>query len=223
MIFNELDSLLKKDELKKFLLENRETFFESTLFRVGFPNLKVFEISNENLYKYHFVLFHFLYEFQEELSKQNLYLHIHFMRIRVYDVPSKDECRFFDETKMTFCKKKTSFGDFCEIHKNFGLENSIEDISGKYFYRDKSNFEMFILLDDSRIETARNMIFNHSRYLKSLEILGATSDDSIEEIKLKFRKLILVHHPDKNEDLIQKFIEINNAYRFILKILNGFQ
>ncbi len=62
---------------------------------------------------------------------------------------------------------------------------------------------------------------------KAYEILGASKDDSNDELKSKYRKLVRIHHPDivtgKGGDeksiaeATQKLQEINEAYEIIKK------
>lgn len=52
--------------------------------------------------------------------------------------------------------------------------------------------------------------------------LDLTDDASISEVKQQFRKLALLYHPDKTNDLnnVSKFIEIHNAYKNIINYRN---
>lgn len=47
------------------------------------------------------------------------------------------------------------------------------------------------------------------------EVLGVSSTDSKDVIKAKFRKLCKLYHPDMPNGDSSKFIEINEAWRFI--------
>jgi DnaJ-class molecular chaperone len=54
----------------------------------------------------------------------------------------------------------------------------------------------------------------------ALKILGITEDTSIDDIRDAYHYLALQNHPDKNpkdKTLVKKFININNAYEFIIK------
>lgn len=55
--------------------------------------------------------------------------------------------------------------------------------------------------------------------VEALNTLQCTSDDSIDDIKRSYRRLILKHHPDK--DLSKdgaKFRQINAAWRVIIEL-----
>jgi DnaJ-class molecular chaperone len=46
--------------------------------------------------------------------------------------------------------------------------------------------------------------------------IGVTEDAGKEEVKLAYRRLCSVHHPDRGGDR-NKFDEINKAYRLVIK------
>lgn len=46
------------------------------------------------------------------------------------------------------------------------------------------------------------------------EVLGVSPGDSLDEIKSAFKKLAMLHHPDRGGDA-EKFKEINNAYQML--------
>ena len=52
------------------------------------------------------------------------------------------------------------------------------------------------------------------------EILGVNRSSTAEQIKAAYRKLAVKYHPDKNKDnkkAEEKFKEINNSYKILLK------
>jgi len=48
------------------------------------------------------------------------------------------------------------------------------------------------------------------------EILGLKGNETYKQIKDAFKKMSLVHHPDKGGN-VSKFIEVLNAYKHIIK------
>lgn len=55
-------------------------------------------------------------------------------------------------------------------------------------------------------------------YSKYYSILGLPNNASNEEIRKKYRKLVMLYHPDKNPDLTAqaKFLEITQAYNILI-------
>jgi hypothetical protein len=55
-------------------------------------------------------------------------------------------------------------------------------------------------------------------YSKYYNILGLPNNASNEEIRKKYRKLVMLYHPDKNPDLTAqaKFLEITQAYNILI-------
>ena len=49
------------------------------------------------------------------------------------------------------------------------------------------------------------------------DVLGCNQRDSLDKIKSSYRKLALIHHPDKTKGNSSKFIEINRAYSSIIR------
>lgn len=54
---------------------------------------------------------------------------------------------------------------------------------------------------------------------EAFKILGVNYDNSLEEIKSKYRKMAKQYHPDiySNNDATSKMQEINEAYSYIIK------
>ena len=54
---------------------------------------------------------------------------------------------------------------------------------------------------------------------EAFKILGVNYDNSLEEIKNKYRKMAKQYHPDiySNNDATSKMQEINEAYSYIIK------
>lgn len=58
--------------------------------------------------------------------------------------------------------------------------------------------------------------------MKNYQILGLESTATIAEVKAKFKKLSLIHHPDRGGDT-NMFIKVRQAYEEILEPKNPFQ
>lgn len=50
------------------------------------------------------------------------------------------------------------------------------------------------------------------------QILNISENATVEEIKIAYRKLAILYHPDKNKniDANKKFVEIKNSYDILL-------
>jgi DnaJ-class molecular chaperone len=60
--------------------------------------------------------------------------------------------------------------------------------------------------------------FNEEDLIEAFQVFGLNNNSTKEQIKLKYRELVLKHHPDKNKSLdsTTKMIEINKAYEMIM-------
>lgn len=60
-------------------------------------------------------------------------------------------------------------------------------------------------------------------YTQYYDILGISPDSTLAEIKAAFREKAKMFHPDRNSDpeAGEKFIAINEAYTFLLKLRSG--
>ncbi|RMD87609.1 MAG: molecular chaperone DnaJ, partial [Candidatus Dadabacteria bacterium] len=57
-----------------------------------------------------------------------------------------------------------------------------------------------------------------------LEILGISGEPTLEEVKAAFRKAVKEVHPDSSEAISNresKFVELTNAYKYLLHRLSG--
>ena len=54
------------------------------------------------------------------------------------------------------------------------------------------------------------------------DLLGVTINSSDDEIKQNFRQLAMKHHPDR-EGNSDKFNEVVQAYKYIIKVNNNFK
>jgi hypothetical protein len=61
---------------------------------------------------------------------------------------------------------------------------------------------------------------DRQKILNAMKVLEITDENNVVEIKKKYRELSLIYHPDKINGDEEKFIEICNAYRVLMK-LNG--
>jgi hypothetical protein len=218
MKFENFYKKINQEKLKHFLEKEKGLHYESKIMKIAFEEDALFSPDTLKLYRYHFVLFNCLYSLQSFYNAQQKYLHIHFMKIGLIDIPDKNKCRYYDENINDFCKCNCS-DTYCDYHKDI-FKSSLPDIlSEKYFYLDKNNF---YLLNEETLEAFFNgvwKIFNqYDKYKDSLEILKVDKDSTVNQIRRNFYKLAKETHPDLGGNDVKKFIRINNAYHFLLKL-----
>jgi hypothetical protein len=204
-----------KEELKKEIEKNKDASkYESFYLKSVFPDLRLGVLTDKELFHYHFILMHHLYLLQEEWELKNKYLHVHFMRIQLFDYP-KLTCRYFDTTEMKFCENKiieSSNSHYCELHSSIQLEN----ISKKVFYLDSENINFYQDLEFIGFsKITQKFVFENKKVMDAFTILELEPTFDFNVIKKAFREQAILTHPDKEFGNIKKFKELNNAYRFL--------
>ena len=223
MEFEELMNLADISAVQEEIEKSQEAVYESRLMQCAFGRINFAKLSPLEQYRRHFVLMHILHNMAEEYSKQNLYLHVHFMRIVLTPFPEPGKCRHFDDVTLLFCKQNTAENsNMCAFHSGDADEASVEELSIKYFYLDKQNFYR---LDEKSAESffqgALDLLAEPEEIDTSLEMLGLRRHDSIDTLKKTYRKLAKEHHPDKSDSNTDKFMEINKAYTLVLSLFQG--
>lgn len=218
--FESLLNAVNIDELKSYITSLKKPCYESELLRFAFKDIDIINCDSLTLYQNHFILFHILFKLQEHYQNENKYLYVHFMRTILLDYPVKNECRFFNETALNFCKTSCENNKlYCDFHYNKIGDNNIEELSLKYFYLDKSNFSR---LNKETAEAFINgtwqILSNYEDYKNSFKILDLPESSSLEMIKKRYRYLAKKYHPDLSKNIDKEFNEINNAYRLLIKL-----
>ncbi len=209
-------------ELKDYLEKLDGPCYESQLLRRAFKDMDIIDEDPLVLFQNHFVLFHLLYKFQEEYYTQNKYLHVHFMRTFLTDYPDEGNCRFYDEHRGAFCGQKcTDRKNYCSFHLAKIGSSNIEFQSSKYFYLDRNNYYKFNRETASELlNGAWEVISDYDNYKKSFEVLGLAESSSLDLIKKRYKYLAKKYHPDHGGENEKAFTEINNAYRYLMKMLS---
>lgn len=78
---------------------------------------------------------------------------------------------------------------------------------GRLIYKRREVILIAMLTWDKKKLAHRNLAY---------QVLGLTSDSSQEELRKRYKQLILSYHPDKNPQGATKFQQIQNAYKTIL-------
>jgi hypothetical protein len=220
--FEKYLSRISIKRLEEFLRKEDAPCWESDLLKVLAPELNMINGSALELYRYHFVLFHYLYQLQIKLYEENLYLHVHFMGIHLLEFPSQGKCRFYFQDPPCFCNEKTedTRTSYCLFHRSQIPENSLEHLSEKYFYLDEKNFNS-ISEDNAEafVTGAWQLLFNHEDMLNCYKIMELPENSDLKLVKRHFRNLARKYHPDINPEFARKFCEINSAYRRLIGYL----
>lgn len=210
---NEID----KKQVISFLRTRTSPCYESELYKIAFPQSRIFQENTLSLYQNHFLLFHLLYRLQSEFLEEHKYLHIHFMRIFLTDYPKEGFCRYYHEETHRFCGTPEKEGTgYCSFHSAKVGETEIEELSARYFYLDSKNYyELDETSAEAFINGAWEMLKQYKNLKESYKILDLPETADRRMIKKKFRSLAKKYHPDKGYTSHEKFNEINRAYRLL--------
>lgn len=207
--------------LKAHVASLRAPCYESELLHVAFPELDISSADPLVLYQRHFVLFYALYQLQAEFAREGRYLHIHFMRTMLAPYPPAGKCRYFEELTGMFCPADAcEEKEYCAFHLNQIGETALEERSTRYFYLDTRNFYK---LDRDTITAFINgtweLLAHYDDYHASFKILGLAETSDFAIIKKRYKQLAREHHPDRGAESHEKFLEINNAYQLLMRII----
>ncbi len=210
------------EKLDNFINCQDRPFYESSALKSVYDLKNVSDLLPIELYRYHFALFTMLYQLQDSYYKQNKYLHVHFMRSFLTNYPVNGCCREYDPATGLFCNTETENNSFlCPFHARKNDNVQLENSSLKYFYYSEENYYN---LDETRAEAFINgtweLLFNYDQFKKSTELLSLPEKCTIEMVKTAYRKLAKMKHPDVNNGIVSEdFIQLNDAYQFLLKVL----
>jgi hypothetical protein len=189
------------------LLKTQKTIGEYQLMRTlaeeGFPQFKP-DLDPLIMFRAHFLLFHLLYRLQDRwLFESRGWLSIHTTDIHLQEMQSVADSE--EESR----------------------QELLEDDPLKSYYLDYSEFlntqeeDVLSLLDDFWRKMAGSPIhaMGPEDRLKAQQRLGLQGQTvSIESVKLQFRSLCQLHHPDKGGDP-QAFRQICDAKEVLLQSL----
>ncbi len=93
-----------------------------------------------------------------------------------------------------------------------------------YDYQDYTNDSTDDSTDDSRNDSTQDESeIDNKEFESAFKILGLKNNSTMDEIKMQYHKLILIHHPDRNRGSKKsslKTVQINNAYDLIMGVKN---
>lgn len=211
---------IDRKQMKQYLVSLQDPCYESQLLKLAFPELEIFRADALTLYQNHFLLFHLLYQLQQELYEENHYLFIHFMRTVVRPYPPQGQCRFFNTHLLRFCRAPCPFGkSYCHFHAAHIGDASLEELSAKYFYLDSRNYyRLDAAMAEAFMDGAWELLTHYTAYQQSFRVLGLPESADIPLIKKTFKRLAKQYHPDLGAQHVERFHEINNAYQLLLRL-----
>jgi hypothetical protein len=215
-------SELAGDRVLAYLETQTHPCYESELMREGFPEFTILSASPLQLFRRHFLLFHFLYGEQERLYRDHRYLHVHFMRTFLTGYPERGCCRFYEPLSGTFCADPLlSATEYCEFHRSQVGDAQLDLLSERFFYRDIRNF--FALNEESAralLDGSLDVLGRRQEILNALSILDLPVSADQKTIRATFRELARRHHPDAGGDDEEAFKRINNAYHLLMRFFS---
>jgi len=136
--FQEYYEAINPNEVENYLRAQTRPVWESELLHNLFPELNLVTGKAIEMYRWHFVLYNHLFKLQQDLLKQETYLHIHFMNLFIIDFPKGNKCRHYYSDSASFCEQATTSKQtqLCPFHLQKADENSLDKLSESYFYLD---------------------------------------------------------------------------------------
>ncbi|MBP7653230.1 DnaJ domain-containing protein [Candidatus Dependentiae bacterium] len=208
--------------LKKMIIEKNENLTEFELikncFHEDYMEQKIFS-NNYSLYKYHFSLFHHLFKLQKIFNEEGFYyLFISPLKIKIFDKNYKN-CIYYFDNENIFCGNQVlNNGYYCQNHQKSNFE--IESVSLREFYINLDNYNV---ITEEILEKLISGFWKYNRYKSDLRKYFSALDLPVSatktDIKKKFKKLAVKHHPDKQGGCPEKFSEINCAYNILMMCL----
>ena len=222
MLLEDLTLPEYKIKIREFLETQTRPVYESTLLWKIYPKYKN-KSSSLDTYQYHFAIMRLLYELQDELAKEDIYLHVHFMRIKMLPYPKKGFCREYSEEFGCFCNSPTESAQspYCSFHAQRKDEDILEPLSVKYFYLSDKNYDAINAENaDAFLSGTWELMYHYDEYINAVQTLELPERCDMTMVRQNYRKLAKKHHPDLNNGVAsQEFLKINDAYQVLKKIL----
>ncbi len=213
------------EALRSFIQNLKEPVWENELINVAFGVGDSWTIPALTLYRQHFSLFHVLHKLRLEFERERKFLHIHFMRTFLIDIPAG--CRYYCADLSSFCGEPLENGShLCNFHSKLQGEAQLDELSDYHFYMDEENF--YSITEENAedfINGAWELMANFKKVEESYQILGLAPGSDMKTTRQRFRFLARELHPDvstleKATDG-KEFAKVNSAYRTIQKYLMG--
>ncbi len=178
--------------------------------------------STEKLFQVHYSLFHLLYKLKQRAGKDNYYLHIDPMRIRLIPVPSEQFCSYYNAEKGRFCNKKIEKikSNFCGYHiQHYGdtLNKLVFDPLYEFYNNSENiNFGKSEILK-KLMRGAVVYALRKGELDRALKFFGIVKPDG-KIIKKKYHELARKYHPDKSGGDDRMMKALNISYQILREV-----
>lgn len=197
----------------------RRPLWESELLRAAWPDESFHDWPALELYRRHFHLFASLYALGTDYYQAGFYLHVHFMRTSLCQLPNDGSCAWFFPEDGRFCGRELP----CDLHGsgNTALPSPADSRS---FYADPSNIDW---LDGASAEAlgrnAWDLLCSWPRAEAAWRTLGLEPGTPLDRSRQRYRELVRLNHPDvagENHDASSAaFLKIQDAWQVLCEVL----
>ena len=207
--------------LRRHLEAASAPVWETELLKVAWPDERQSDWPPLELYRRHFRLFSALHAMAAELHAEGWYLHVHFMRTRLVELPKAGQCSHYAAEAGEFCRSPLP----CRQHPASDLPAAADS---RAFYLDPANLEW---LDEASAERlvhgAWELLVAWPRAAAAWETLGLPPGSGLEQVRRRFRELALASHPDtapagnhpQAKTAAGDFLRIRAAYALLCEVL----
>ncbi|MCH5150104.1 MAG: DnaJ domain-containing protein [Spirochaetales bacterium] len=225
MLLKDLTSHDYTLKIRSFLEKQTRPVYESTLLYNVYPEYRN-KTSSIDIYQYHFAVMRLLYQLQDELRRENIYLHVHFMRIKMLPYPQNGFCHEYLEDIGCFCGSPIlpPGNRYCPFHARSKNDDLPEQLSVKYFYLSDKNYDAVNANNaDAFLSGTWELLYHYDEYINAVRTLELPEHCSMEMVRQNYRRLAKKYHPDLNNGIASaEFLNINDAYQILQKILPYF-
>ena len=205
------------DEIEHFLLSQKVPVHEGRLLKYAY-DCKELPRSQEQLFVYHFELYHRLYQLKENAGWRGLYLHLDPMRIRLLSM--SEGCSFYFAGQAIFCGAQILSAGRCICHPDvnsfgFPVFDPLRD-----FYSDRENIGFFYSeLFQKSLNGFAVYCFRAGAVREALLFFGFTITLPGRALVVKrYRELARIYHPDSSDGDIEKMKKLNAHYDILREV-----
>ena len=141
------------------------------------------------LFRKHFIVMNALYHLQSQLLAEDMIVNIDPLNIKIQSMPDGNDS---------------------------SAVSSEADYKVREYYLNWDNYQGTSQQDvDDLLNGFWKQYFAIDKKAEALKVLGIQSEVNLEIVKIAYRKLAALHHPDKGGDP-KRFVEIREAYEILL-------